>query len=100
MAGPGFLVLSGSNDYSGGTLVEQGTLEVVNVDALPGGTNLTVGAGSALLFNTTVSSGARGEAAMDQMAVPEPGVPALLLAAAAVTVIGPIRRVLGRRRHA
>jgi autotransporter-associated beta strand protein len=101
VAGPGFLVLGGSNDYSGGTVVEQGTLEVVNVDALGGGTSLTVGAGAALLFNTTARSGATGEADMDHLAaVPEPGAPALLLAAAAVAVIGQVRRIRSRLRHA
>ena len=43
--GPGTLVLSGANTYSGGTTVNQGTLVVANASALPNGTGLTVGAG-------------------------------------------------------
>ena len=41
-ASNGTLILSGSDDYTGGTIVEAGTLIVSNADALPTGTSLTV----------------------------------------------------------
>ena len=44
--GSGTLVLSASNNYTGGTMVEAGTLEVMNFNALPGGSSLAVGAGA------------------------------------------------------
>ena len=44
LSGGGELILSGSASYSGGTLVEAGTLVVTAADALPSGSSLTVGA--------------------------------------------------------
>jgi len=43
----------GSNDYTGGTLVTAGTLDVTVPNALPDGTGLTVGAGAMLVFNAS-----------------------------------------------
>ena len=43
--GSGQLILSGSNNYGGGTTVGAGTLIVNNSAALPDGSSLTVGAG-------------------------------------------------------
>ena len=53
--GDGGLVLSGSNDYLGGTTVEAGTLYMANSNAIAAGTNLTVGAGGTLIFDPTMA---------------------------------------------
>ena len=42
--GPGAVILTGSNSYSGGTIVEAGTLIAANSQAIADGTDLTVGA--------------------------------------------------------
>ena len=54
-AGIGALILSGSNDYSGGTTVNAGTLYVTNSDALPDGTSLTVGPGGTFVFDPSAT---------------------------------------------
>ena len=43
--GPGTLVLTGTNSYSGGTYVNEGTLVIDNGQAIQDGTGLSVGAG-------------------------------------------------------
>ena len=55
--GPGAVVLSGDNDYTGGTTVESGTLQVASSDALGGG-GLYLSGGTLDLdgFDTTVGS--------------------------------------------
>ena len=79
--GTGRLILIGSNSYRGGTIVEAGTLEVTNSDALPDGGSLTVGSEATLVFDRAVAAPpATGASA----AVPEPSTLALL----AVGVIG------------
>ena len=45
------LILSGTNTYSGGTAVNQGTVVVTNAGAVPSGTSLTVGAGGVFVFD-------------------------------------------------
>ena len=81
--GPGTLVLSGSDTYSGGTYVEAGTLIAASNTALLDGSILAVGAGGTFLFDPTMS----GEAAVQFSAPPasslltpaaEPGTMALL----------------------
>ncbi len=81
--GGGTLVLSGSNDYTGGTTVDAGTLYVTNFNALPDGSSLTVSGGGTFIFDPSVSgtlavptspTSASGVVA----AVPEPGALALL----------------------
>ena len=54
----GTLTLSGDNSYTGGTVVNDGTLIVANASSLPNGTSLTVGAGGIFAFdpNQTASS--------------------------------------------
>ena len=89
----GTLILSGSNGYSEGTLVNAGALVVENPNGIPNGSSLTVGAGAASLFGAPAAGGvvlggaeivvAGGNSASAPPAVPEPGTLALLLAAAA-----------------
>jgi autotransporter-associated beta strand protein len=50
ISGPGSVTLSGTNSYSGGTLVSSGTLIVGSPSALPDGSSLTVGDSAASLF--------------------------------------------------
>ena len=54
LAGPGTLILSGTNNYTGGTSVEAGTLDVTSNTALADGTSLAVGAGGTFIFDPTV----------------------------------------------
>jgi autotransporter-associated beta strand protein len=56
MQGTGQLILSNpANDYTGGTVVESGTLIVSAAGALPDGSSLTIGAGGTLIFDPSVS---------------------------------------------
>jgi fibronectin-binding autotransporter adhesin len=73
--GGGELLLSGTNTYSGGTLVESGTLVLASPAAILDGSSLLVGADASSIFGGVVPSAA-GAAA-----VPEPGTMALLAAA-------------------
>ncbi len=43
----GTLILSGSNSFTGGTVVTNGTLVLTNNEALAGGSSLTIGDASA-----------------------------------------------------
>ncbi len=54
-AGPGTLILSGSNHYIGGTTVNAGTLCVTSSNALADGTVLSVGAGGTFVFDPSMS---------------------------------------------
>ena len=53
--GSGQLILSGSNNYGGGTTVGAGTLIVNNSAALPDGSSLTVGAGGTFIFDPSMA---------------------------------------------
>jgi fibronectin-binding autotransporter adhesin len=75
-SGPGMMVLSGSNTYTGGTTVDDGTLVVQSPDSLLNGSSLFVG-DSALLDQFD----ARAPIKQSLVAVPEPGTAALLLVA-------------------
>ena len=91
--GNGTLVLSGSDDYLGGTSVITGTLLVASGTALPEGTSLSVGAGAALFFSPAVP-GAEvdgGTVAAQINPVPEPGSLALFIATGLLLRFG-IRR--------
>jgi autotransporter-associated beta strand protein len=77
--GLGLLVLSTSNSYTGGTIVNSGKLEVISPWALPGGTSLTVGANAATIFGAT--AGGAPVALPAASPVPEPGTLALLTVA-------------------
>ena len=88
MAGNGSLILSGSNGYTGGTAVDDGTLYVTDTAALPDGTSLTVGAGGTFVFDPQVSASAAVDASLSGTAgrvdpVPEPGTLVLLAVGAA-----------------
>ena len=92
--GPGTLILSGTDTYTGGTDVAAGTLAVKTSPALPAGTSLTVGAGGTFIFDPSftgspVTGGAVSAGGV--AAVPEPGTLALL-AAGLVLGIGIARR--------
>ena len=54
-ASSGTLVLSGSDSYGGGTIVEAGTLIATNSNALPDGSSLTVGANAAFSFESAAA---------------------------------------------
>jgi fibronectin-binding autotransporter adhesin len=77
--GSGQLVLSGSNTYSGGTIVNAGTLVVDSTSALLDGSSLTVGQGATSLF--TPASAGPSAALAATVAVPEPGTLVLLFVA-------------------
>jgi autotransporter-associated beta strand protein len=82
------LILSGSNDYSGGTVVEAGTLIVASNSGLLEGSSLAVGADAASLFASTAAGGL--------VAVPEPG--PLVLLGAAVCGAAVYQRLRSRRK--
>jgi len=93
----GKLILSGSDNYSGDTIVTAGTLEVTNATALPGGTSLTVGSGGTLIFDPSapVAAPIILTAASQINPVPEPGT-LVLLFTGLVAGLG----FLGKRRRA
>ena len=88
-SGSATLVLSGSDDYSGGTMVDSGLLEITDSDALPAGSSITVGAGGTLIFDPSATStaymapGTPVDRPSAPSVVPEPDALALLLAGAA-----------------
>jgi fibronectin-binding autotransporter adhesin len=73
--GAGTLILSGSNSYQGGTIVDAGTLIVDSPASLADGSSLTVGQGAAAIFSPA------GPSPAGVAAVPEPGTIMLLLTA-------------------
>jgi len=72
--GPGTLILSGNDTYTGGTTVGSGTLRITSSNAYPGGTSLTVGAGATFVFDPSVAV----VPTAGDVAVPEPSTLALL----------------------
>jgi fibronectin-binding autotransporter adhesin len=80
--GAGLLILSGTNTFSGGVLVSDGTLVVDSAHALADGSSLLIGAG-AFSFNAAAASPQLPSPplAAAAAAVPEPGTWALWLAA-------------------
>ena len=83
LCGPGTLVLSGSNTYTGGTIVSAGTLEIDNPEALAPGSSLIVGECAASLFGDA-SQGLAISLPVDLVStaaspVPEPGTWTLLI---------------------
>ena len=69
--GSGILVLSGSDTYTGGTIVEAGTLVVTAADALPAGTSLVVGTDGTSIFAPAAS----GPSLADSPAIAGPASP-------------------------
>jgi len=89
MNGNGTLILGGSNSYTGGTFVTAGTLVATNLNALPEGTNLTVGGGATFIFDPSQASTSPASGAV---AVPEPGTLGLLAASAVFAAFTAWRR--------
>jgi autotransporter-associated beta strand protein len=76
----GTVILSGSNSYAGGTVVDDGTLIATNANALPNSTSLTIGAGGIFVFDPSqsasrISAAALGSPARDTAAAPETSAP-------------------------
>jgi len=113
--GPGALILSGSNTYTGGTFVECGVLDIADGNAIPPGTNLTVGSGGTLIFDPGFIAGNYNPAFSGQAAygpgpaqipvtaqnsvstVPEPGALALLAAGCVGLVVMSFQRRFMKR---
>ena len=74
--GPGTLVLSGTNGYTGGTTVAGGTLILTSNEAVPDGTSLTVG--DAANFAAPVVPAGNVAQPLANAAVPEPATFVLL----------------------
>ena len=89
----GMLILSGTNNYSGGTFLEAGTLIATNPAAIADGTNLTVG-NAAPFAPVTPELAVRSLTASP---VPEPGTLALLSVAICGAAVN--RRLRSRRRQ-
>jgi fibronectin-binding autotransporter adhesin len=102
LTGTGTLILSGTNDYSGGTIVDAGTLIVDDASALLDGSSLTVGQGASSLFGPALRgppSPGGAAAPAGAAAVPEPQTLALLAAGAAILLMsGSCWRPFGVRR--
>ena len=98
-AGPGTLILSGSDTYMGGTVVNAGTLIVASNAGLPNGTSLTIGAGGTLIFDPSQVITAQPTSAVTSEInpVPEPGT--LTLLATAVCGAAVFRRSRSRRKE-
>lgn len=90
--GSGVLILSGTNSYGGGTIVEAGSLVVTNPAALPVDGSLTVGSSAATYFGPIVPS---PDSAGPPAPVPEPNTFVLI----AIAAMGLLRRTsLGREK--
>jgi fibronectin-binding autotransporter adhesin len=78
LTGPGTLILTGTNTYSGGTSVQDGILIAGSPTALPNGSSLTVGQGASSLFSPVAGPAVAAPAA-EVVAVPEPSTLVLVL---------------------
>ena len=93
----GTLILSGTDTYTGGTFVNEGTLIVTNPRAIADGTSLTVGAGGTFIFDPTVTGSAMDATSLRTVSpmvapVPEPGTLVLLSVAGIVAAAAAWRR--------
>jgi autotransporter-associated beta strand protein len=91
--GPGKLVLSGTDSYTGGTYVSAGTLIAMNPAALASGSNLTVG--NATLFAPMIPDLAAS--GITPSSVPEPN--SLALLTIGVCSAAAYRRLRSRRKE-
>ena len=104
LSGDGQLILSGNGQYTGGTTVSGGTLDVAS-PPLFNGSSLTVGTSSSFNFDDASATGgsllprgtmagaiASSPASAMLAAVPEPGTLALLSAAGIIALAGAWRR--------
>jgi len=82
VSGGGELIFSGSNDYTGGTTVNAGTLYVTNSAALPSGTSLTVRAGGTSDFEPAAADAPIAASPLAVTTVPKPSTIAILGAGA------------------
>jgi autotransporter-associated beta strand protein len=90
----GTLILSGSNGFTGGTVVTNGTLILTNNEALAGGSSLTIGDASAFAGGPgdanpgAISSGLSAPLAASPSItpVPEPGTLLLLAVGGLLTI--------------
>ena len=84
LSGNGDLVLSGTGSYTGGTVVNGGTMYLTSSSGIAAGTSLSVAAGATFIYDPSVVAsqlavpGGRAAAAAAVAAVPEPGTLALL----------------------
>jgi autotransporter-associated beta strand protein len=90
--GAGKLVLSGTDNFTGGTTVVGGTLVVTNVNGLANGSNLSVGDPTKLSMFAAPVIPLPVVASAEVAPVPEPGTLGLLAAVFAVAALGVIRR--------
>jgi len=92
--GPGIMTLSGTNTYTGGTIVEEGTLVATLSAAIPPGGSLAIEAGGTFVFDPTATGApvASPAASAGVTAVPEPGTLVLLAAGLAVFLAAAARR--------
>jgi autotransporter-associated beta strand protein len=72
--GAGKLILSGSNTYTGDTVIAGGTLDVTSTGAIEDGSNITIGAA----WPSGSESSARAANPIPSVAVPEPATAVLL----------------------
>ena len=85
LVGGGELILSGTNTYTGGTFVDDGTLVINSANSLPSGSSLTVGAGGTMIFDSSftgspvVSNSYESRPSSNTESVPEPSTIALLI---------------------
>jgi hypothetical protein len=91
--GTGALVLSGTGNYLGGTMVAQGMLIVTNRAAIADGTKLTIG-NAALFSPAPIVPAGQNELALP---VPEPGTIALLVGGLVATVCARRQRIANTR---
>ena len=98
MMGPGEVVLSGTNTYTGGTTVTDGMLVIGNafsIDASSVGTNLSVGSDLSAFFGTVDPAAHIAATPAGAIApVPEPGTLALLGAG----IVAAVAAVRGRKK--
>ena len=97
--GPGTLVLSGADTYSGGTTVLAGVLRIENADSLPDGSSLTVGAGAGAAFDGRGAAVETSASSMAAAAVSSAGVSPAPAARTVVSQMYAAHSVCRNQRH-